>query len=334
VSRFEVPTPALTVPPAGGRRTGWKLLFSLALLVVLALTQDLGGVLSLLAGVADGWLAMAIAVVFVEQSITALTWQRLLAARGLHVGLLEILRIYYLSSFIGTWLPSSTGPDVLRAYYLARHVDGYDAVGSMLVLRFVSLLALGVFAVAGIALVPAPLPPEALVLAWLLVAGSAGALMMGLTDTPRRVATAVLEGLRLQRLAAILGKLHAALHAYRRAPGELTVAGVLSLIVQFLRILTVYLAALALGIEVPFAPYLVLVPVTALITLVPISLAGLGVREGAFVYFFSRAGMSEAGAFSLSLMVFGLSLVLWVVGAALYWRDVPPPGDDVVRDGS
>jgi len=112
------------------------------------------------------------------------------------------------------------------------------------------------------------------------------------------------------------------------------VAGVLSLIVQFLRILTVYLAALALGIEVPFAPYLVLVPVTALITLVPISLAGLGVREGAFVYFFSRAGMSEAGAFSLSLMVFGLSLVLWVVGAALYWRDVPPPGDDVVRDGS
>jgi len=206
VSRFEVPTPALTVPPAGGRRTGWKLLFSLALLVVLALTQDLGGVLSLLAGVADGWLAMAIAVVFVEQSITALTWQRLLAARGLHVGLLEILRIYYLSSFIGTWLPSSTGPDVLRAYYLARHVDGYDAVGSMLVLRFVSLLALGVFAVAGIALVPAPLPPEALVLAWLLVAGSAGALMMGLTDTPRRVATAVLEGLRLQRLAAILGK--------------------------------------------------------------------------------------------------------------------------------
>jgi hypothetical protein len=125
--------------------------------------------------------------------------------------------------------------------------------------------------------------------------------------------------------------LHAALHAYRRAPGELAVATVLSLIVQLLRIVTIYLAAQALAIEVPFAPYLVLVPVTALITLVPISLAGLGVREGAFVYFFGRAGMSEAGAFSLSLLVFGLSLVLWVVGAALYWRDAPPPSNDVSR---
>ncbi|HEX9700292.1 MAG TPA: lysylphosphatidylglycerol synthase transmembrane domain-containing protein [Acidobacteriota bacterium] len=318
------PAAAPTAAPPTGSRRGWKLLVSLALLVLLVLTQDLGGVLSLLAGAADAWLALAVAVMFVEQSLTALIWQRLLAARGLHVGVLEVLRIYYLSIFIGTWLPSSTGPDVLRAYYLARHVDGYDAVGSMLVLRFVSLLALGLFAVAGVGLVPAPLPPAALVLAWLLVAGSAGALLVGLTEAPRRAATAILQPLRLAGPAAVLGKLHAALHAYRRAPGELAVATVLSLIVQLLRIVTIYLAARALGIEVPFAPYLVLVPVTTMITLVPISLAGLGVREGAFVYFFSRAGMSEAGAFSLSLLVFGLSLVLWLVGAALYWRDVPP----------
>jgi hypothetical protein len=55
-----------------------------------------------------------------------------------------------------------------------------------------------------------------------------------------------------------------------------------------------------------------------------VSLAGLGVREGAFVYYFSRAGTSPEMAFSLGLLVFGLTLVLWVIGAVLYWRAKPP----------
>ena len=98
---------------------------------------------------------------------------------------------------------------------------------------------------------------------------------------------------------------------------------VVSLLVQFGRILTVYSAARALGATVPLSDFLVLVPVTTLITLLPISMAGFGVREGSFVYFFSRVGMAEPVAFGLGLLVFGLSLVLWAVGAVLYWRDRP-----------
>lgn len=301
----------------------WKVLVSVALLGLLAWTQDLGGVLSLMASADLGWLTAAIVVMMISQTLTAITWGMLLAARGLQVPSGKLINIYYMSSFIGTWLPSSTGPDVVRAYYLARYVDGYDAVGSMLVLRFISLLGLGLFAVAGISMLPDQVPPEALPLAWLLVVGSAGALLVGLSDRPRRWATHILEAIRLQPLARILEKLHAALQAYARAPRALLAATVLSLAVQFLRILEIYCAALALGAEVPLRYYLVLVPVTTLITLIPIGLAGLGLREGSFVYFFSRVGMSESMAFSLGLLVFGLTLVLWVIGAVLYWRDRP-----------
>jgi uncharacterized protein (TIRG00374 family) len=262
----------------------------------------------------------------VSQTLMALTWGLLLAARGLRVPLGKLVNIYYMSSFIGTWLPSSTGPDVVRAYYLARHVDGYDAVGSMLVLRFISLLALGLFAITGIALVPSEVPMSALVLAGLLVAGSAGALIVGMTEGPRRLAQRVLNAIGLGGLGNVLGKLHDALHAYRSSPGALAAATVLSLAVQLFRILEIYYAGLALGGTVPLVQYLVLVPVTTLITLVPVSLAGLGVREGSFMYFFSRVGMSEETAFSLGLLVFGLTLVLWAIGAVLYWRDRPDRG--------
>lgn len=301
----------------------WKTLVSVALLGLLAWTQDLGGVLSLMASADAGWLALAVVVMMIGQTLTAVTWGMLLAARGLRVPAGTLLNIYYMSSFIGTWLPSSTGPDVVRAYYLARHVDGYDAVGSMLVLRFISLLGLGLFAVAGISLVPEQVPPEALMLAWLLVLGSAAALLVGFSDRPRRWATGVLEALRLHPLARILEKLHAALQAYGKAPRALALATLLSLAVQLLRILEIYYAGRALGAVVPLRHYLVLVPVTTLITLIPIGLAGLGLREGSFVYFFSRVGMSESMAFGLGLLVFGLTLVLWGIGAVLYWRDRP-----------
>jgi len=302
---------------------GWKLAVSFGLLGVLLWTQDLGSVFALMRDADPMWLAAAVVVMMIGQTLTALTWGILLAARGLAVRMRDVVNIYYMSSFIGTWLPSSTGPDVLRAYYLARHVDGYDAVGSMLVLRFISLLGLGLFALVGIYAVPSQLPPEALLLALLLVLGSAGALVVGFTERPRRWATAVLEAIGLRSLAGMVGKVHGALHAYRQSPRALVVATVLSLAVQLFRILEIYCAALALGAEVSFQHYLVLVPVTTLITLIPISLAGIGVREGAFVYFFSRVGMSESMAFSLSLLVFGLTLVLWAIGAVLYWFDKP-----------
>ena len=301
----------------------WKLAVSVALLAILVWTQDLSGVLRILAQASPAWLAAATAAMFAEQTLTAVTWAMLLRARGLRIGIGRVVHIFYLSFFLGTWLPSSSGPDFVRTYYLARHVDGYEAVGSMLLLRFISLLGLGLFAVAGILALPSRVPVEALLLALLLLGGSAGALAIGFTEGPRRWATAVLEAIGLQSLGRILGKLHDALLAYRGAPGTVLAATLVSLLVQFLRILTIYYAGLSLGAAVPLLDYLVLVPVTTVITLLPVSLSGLGVREGAFVWFFGRAGMREATAFSLGLLVFGLSLVLWVVGAALYWRDKP-----------
>lgn len=322
--------PAEPTPPARPGRAGtiWKLAVSAGLLALLAWTQDLSGVWRVFAAAGPSWLLAATAVMFVEQTLTALTWGMLLAARGLKVRMRTILHIFYLSFFLGVWLPSSTGPDFVRTYYLARHVSGYEAVGSMLLLRFISLLGLGFFAVGGIYLVPSEsvsseLPAAAMLLAWFLVAGSSGALVVGFTERPRRWATAILDAVGLRPLSRILGKLHDALHAYRKSPGALAGALAASLLVQFGRILTVYFAARALGATVPLRDFLVLVPVTALITLLPISMAGFGVREGSFVYFFSRVGMAEPVAFGLGLLVFGLSLVLWAVGAVLYWRDRP-----------
>ena len=83
----------------------WKLTVSVALLGLLAWSQDLRGVFALMASAHPGWLAAAIIVMMISQTLMALTWGLLLAARGLKVPLGKLVNIYYMSSFIGTWLP-------------------------------------------------------------------------------------------------------------------------------------------------------------------------------------------------------------------------------------
>ena len=93
----------------------------------------------------------------------------------------------------------------------------------------------------------------------------------------------------------------------------------LSLFTQIIGIIIFYTAGLSLNISVPIIYYFLYIPVIQVIVLLPISIAGIGVREGAFVYFFTQLGVSRTQAFSLSLVVFSLSLCLAFIGGIIYW---------------
>jgi uncharacterized membrane protein YbhN (UPF0104 family) len=79
------------------------------------------------------------------------------------------------------------------------------------------------------------------------------------------------------------------------------------------------LIAAGLGAGVRLAYYFVFVPLTSLVLVLPISFAGLGVREGTYVFLFSQVGMSQEMALSLSLLVYALGTVTpGLVGGAIY----------------
>jgi uncharacterized protein (TIRG00374 family) len=82
-------------------------------------------------------------------------------------------------------------------------------------------------------------------------------------------------------------------------------------------ILTVYLLSAALGIQVAAVYFFLFVPLITVCTMLPISLGGIGVQEGAFVYFFSLAGMPLAGALALSLLLRFVSIVASLPGGIL-----------------
>ena len=84
---------------------------------------------------------------------------------------------------------------------------------------------------------------------------------------------------------------------------------------QFADMLAMYALAIGLGVPLHLAVLVVLVPVTYVVTLVPISLGGLGIREGATVFFLANAGVSPSDATLLALLVFTTKAFLGMLGA-------------------
>jgi uncharacterized membrane protein YbhN (UPF0104 family) len=95
---------------------------------------------------------------------------------------------------------------------------------------------------------------------------------------------------------------------------------VIAVMFQLMRCASTAIGAAAFDVHLPFLLYIVIMPVIILITLLPISIAGLGVRELGFVYLFGQVGMPAEIALSLSLLTRLLTILLAVPGAWFYAR--------------
>jgi hypothetical protein len=92
----------------------------------------------------------------------------------------------------------------------------------------------------------------------------------------------------------------------------------LSFFYQSLGIVIIFILGRALGIELAIWHYFIYIPLITTITVLPISLAGIGIREGAFVFFFAQAGVAQAQALSLSLLLFTQTVILALLGGVWY----------------
>lgn len=111
-------------------------------------------------------------------------------------------------------------------------------------------------------------------------------------------------------------------------PGTLLVAFILSILFQIASIALSWVVALAFGIDVSFIACLALVPLVWLVTLLPISLGGIGLREASFAYLFGTIGIGAEASLVISLGTFAALVMTGSVGAGLVFRNA------VLRRGS
>jgi uncharacterized membrane protein YbhN (UPF0104 family) len=289
----------------------WRLLGALALLSVLAWRLDWGRLASAFGSLRAEYWALAVAVFVLAQAVSSLRWQLLAGALGFGGPWHRYFAHYFIGMFFNLVLPTSVGGDLVRAWYLAQ-AEGRRAAAftSVLADRATGLAVLVVLACIAAICSPVTLVPW---LAWTVAALGAGTVLgaAALPVLPRALGRLPVAGDKLQRLAET-----ARGYAYR--PRLMGVVALLGVVIQAANVVLVWLIGLGLGLEVPFAYYGVVMPLVALLTLLPLSVNGMGLREVGTVVLLAPLGVSAEQAVTLAFLQFCAFSATSVAGGIVY----------------
>lgn len=248
--------------------------------------------------------------------IRAYRWKVLLDAVGARVPYWRAVYLYFVGAFFNTFLPTGFGGDVVRALEAGPGTQSSQAAGTIVVDRLTGFIMLFVLALVA-------LPP-----AWSTVP-SALLVPIGLLAVAVLIGSALLFEGRLLRW--ITGRLPRALSLagegwLARTYGVITACGraalvralAVSLVFNLIQTLAALLIARALNLEISFWTLLVFVPIATVSLLLPITVGGLGVREGIYLILFAQIGIGETAATAFSLAVYSVDVVAGLVGGAVY----------------
>ena len=257
-----------------------------------------------------GLVATAIGIV-----LSAFRWQAVLAALGLRARVRRLLNHYLAGLFVGNFLPSTIGGDVLRvARQSAENGDRPATFASVVLERLTGWLVLPLITLTAFVINPSLRRlGNATLLAFVLSVATLVLLCALLVAAAHpRVGGRLAESEGWQRF---LGAVHLGLDRFRRHPGAVVNVLLVGFAYQLAVVLSAYLAARALGIDVGPTAILAFMPAVAIAQVLPISLGGLGVREGAFVLFLHPLGVQRGEAIALGLLFYGMNLAVSLIGA-------------------
>lgn len=274
------------------------------------------------AGSADWtWIAAAVALVLLDRALMAYRWMVLLCALapGTRPPFRAVLRIFFVSTFVGSFLPSVAG-DMYRAYTLSRlGVSVAAAAASVIMDRALGVLSMVLVAVAALAFAPDMLGTPGVLPTVVIAALGCAAAAAGLYSEP--VASLALRAagwLPGRTARALAAGLVDAVRRYTRHHGELTNVLASSIAVQVIRVIQAYCLGVAIGISVPLWTYFVYVPLIVIVMQIPITISGLGTSQLMFDLFFRQAGVPSPQAVALSILFVALGIVGNLPGALLY----------------
>jgi uncharacterized protein (TIRG00374 family) len=281
-----------------------------------------------LAHASVGWWLAACAIWVLSVWPLSWRWLRLLAASGVHERLGWLVRTTFVAYAAAQVLPTSLGGDASRIYETARRHPGSrgPVAGTVLLERALGGAATLLLAAAGFGLAVGRYSVGGYLWVELafLVLSVAGAFVL-FSRRLHPLLHRVRPLLHRLRVEAVLRDVYLGLHAYRTRLRVLGWAFVLTVAVQTARVLAIWCAGKAVGVDLSPRPYYVMGPLLFLVMLVPFTINGLAVRETFFVSFLGALGVSADRAFSAGFLFFVVTVAVALPGAAiLAWEGLRP----------
>lgn len=264
------------------------------------------------------YIALALAVYLVTQGISAARWTTLARPIGIKTPFPDMIRYYFIGMFFNLFAPGTVGGDVSRVYYLVRDEEAHakgravttvHAAMSVLMDRGIGMLVLVWLGAAGLLLfpgysIPSPVRTTALLLAL--------AIVVGILLIP------LVRLLLPEDGHQVVVKLRLALRSYRTHWHALGAATLLSAMVHLIQAWMHVVMGRALDLDLPFSFCIIVYPLVGTFAAIPISVNGLGLREGGYVFLLAVLGVGTEKSVAFGILFFLIVALDSLLGGLLF----------------
>lgn len=300
-----------------------RLLFSIVLLVGFLSRADLSLIVGNMLLVPTYCLLCAFLLYLLAHYVNSLKWNFLLK----EYDLLKLFRLTLVAQYYSLLLPGQIAGEAVKAYRLGKgNIDAERVAASVLVDRLTGLIGLLLVGAVGLFLTEISVPQP-------LVVGLGTAIVVGvglLYSVQFRWITDLINSL-LQLLensypatAGFTGQIRLLLDEWRRYlehPIILISSVLLGIVFQLLAVLITKLLAIGLNIYLSFADWSWIFSAVSLAVFLPLTIGGVGIREGAFVGLLGWIGVRSEQALALSLSLFGIQVIGAIIGGIIEMKN-------------
>jgi uncharacterized protein (TIRG00374 family) len=266
--------------------------------------------------------AAAVVLYWIATFISCLRWRHFIPQK---VSIRRLFSFYLIGAFFNICMPGMIGGDAVKAYYLNRELkvpgnkeqksvkaadisSSVVSIASVFMDRYMGAVALITLCMAGLPVGYVYISSTPLV--WLLPAVAAVFL----------IASVMIFWVKAFTNFGWINKAYRYFDKYKKMPAVLLKTYGYSIVVQLISILSAYIVALGLGINQPFIVFFVFFPLIIFVSMIPVSISGIGLREGAFVVLLGTVGTAPEKAVAISLVWFLSSAAAGLAGLVEYLR--------------
>jgi len=283
-----------------------KVCVSLGLVWYLLEKSDVGKIGTIVLNINIWWLICAMILYIGSQVVSSWRWWVLLGQWG-RLG--QVTSLYFIGCFFNSFMPTGIGGDGVKTYYLfKRGVSIGEGMASVFMDRYLGMGGMLIIGTIGYALGWESMAGKEVVWIW---PGVVGGYLVG---------SMMVWGLKWGKIVGFVRGFYEPLMGYKKRCFDVRMAIMGALGVQILGIGSVWVLGNGIGIDMGFRYYAVAVPVASILTMIPVSISGIGIREGALVYMLGFFGIGKEQALALSVTWFVVMLVTNMIGGIEFIR--------------
>ena len=269
------------------------------------------------------WIGCSLTLLSISYFLGAFQWRLILRMSQITLTYPATLSYYYVGLFFNNFLISGMGGDFLRVYDIQKHSPDQGrlspALATVFFDRFVGLLTLIFFAcITGVFMIGRGESVKMFVSIALLMSIWLLGLVIVLNKKTADVIVKPFTVFIPKTLYERFRHLYHEIHSFRAQPVQLSKIFSISLVVQGLRILTIWTVGRAMGDHSSMLYYIIFVPIISLAASLPISIGGTGPREQTSILLFRKIGVPAEMAFSIGFVTYVISMISTIPGALVF----------------